>query len=78
MSSIKTVPTLQDLYFLQLCQEVSVPVEVHLVNFRVVVLNLGMGMVNEDSEVGQAALHREYLGKAADVVANAVHQTLYT
>lgn len=64
--------------FFYSCQEVSLPVEVHLVNFRVVVLNLGMGMANEDSEVGQAALHREYLGKAADVVADAIHQTLYT
>lgn len=56
-----------------LYQEVSVPVEVHFVNFRVVVLDLGMGLANEDSEVGQATLHREYLGKAADVIANAVH-----
>lgn len=63
--------------FFYLCQEVRVPVEVHFVNFRVVVLNLGMGMVNEDSEVGQATLHREHLGKAADVFANAVHQTLH-
>lgn len=54
----------------------SVPVEVHLVNFRVVVLNLGVCMANEDSEVGQAALHREHFGKAADVTADAVHQTL--
>lgn len=54
----------------------SIPVEVHLVNFRVVVLNLGMGMANEDSEVGQATLHREHFGKAADVIADTVHQTL--
>lgn len=55
----------------------AVPVEVHLVNFRVVVLDLSVNMADDDGEVGQAALHREGLGKAADVVANAVHQTLY-
>ncbi len=63
--------------FLYLCQEVSLPVEVHSVDFRVVVLNLGMGVANKDSEVGEAALHREHFGKAADVIANAVHQILY-
>lgn len=57
--------------------KVCVPVKVHFVNIRVVVLDLGMGMANEDSEVGQAGLHREYFGKAADVFANAVHQTLH-
>lgn len=55
---------------------VGVPVEVHLIDFRVVVLNLGVRMADEDGEVGQAALQREHLGKAADVFADAVHQTL--
>lgn len=65
------------IYFFHLCQEVSVPVEVNFVNFRVVVLNLCVSMANKDSEVGQAALHREHLGKAADVFADATHQTLH-
>lgn len=55
---------------------VGVPVEVHFIDFRVVVLNLGVRMADEDREVGQAALQREHLGKAADVFADAVHQTL--
>lgn len=55
---------------------ISLPVEVQLVNFRVVVLNLGVGVADEDGEVGQAALHRERLGEAADVGADAVNQTL--
>lgn len=55
-----------------------IPVEVHFVNFWVVVFNLGVHMVNEDGEVGQAALHWECLGKAADVIANAIHQICYT
>lgn len=55
-----------------------VPVEVHFVNFRVVVFNLGMCMVNEDGEVGQVPLHWECFGKAGDVIANAIQQIMYT
>lgn len=41
------------------------------------VLNLGVSVADEYSEVGQAALHREGLGKAADVFTNVVHQILH-
>lgn len=57
---------------------ISLPVEVHFVNFRVVVLNLGMCVVNKDGEIGQAFVHWESLGKACDVIANTIHQILYT
>lgn len=52
------------------------PVEVHLVDLGVVVLDLGVRVADEDGEVGQAALQGEHLGEAADVLANAVHQSL--
>lgn len=55
----------------------SSPVEIQFVNFRVVLFNLGMGMADGDSEVGKATLHREHFGEAADVISNAVHQTLH-
>lgn len=61
--------------FFYVCQDVGVPIEVHFVNFRVLVLNLGVDMADEDGEVGQATLHREHFGKAANVFANAVDQT---
>lgn len=54
----------------------GVPVEVHFVYLGVVVLDLGVRVADEDGEVGQAALQREHLGKAADVFADVVHQTL--
>lgn len=54
----------------------GVPVEVYLVDLGVVVLDLGVRVADEDGEVGQAALQGEHLGKAADVLADAVHQTL--
>lgn len=57
--------------------DVGLPVKVHSVNFRVVVLNLGMNMADKDGEVGQAALHGEYSGKAADVFADVIHQSLH-
>lgn len=64
---------------LQLFQDLGcrLPVEVHLVNFRVVVLNLGVNMADKDCKVGQATLHGEYFGKAADVFADVIHQTLH-
>lgn len=55
----------------------GLPVEVHSVNFRVVVLNLGVNVADKDGEVGQAALHGEYFGKAADVFADVIHQSLH-
>ena len=42
------------------------------------VLDLSMGVADEDGEVGQEVLNWERLGEAADVVADAVHQVLYT
>lgn len=54
----------------------DVPVEVYFVDLGVVVLDLGVRVADEDGEVGQAALQGEHLGKAADVFADAVHQTL--
>lgn len=48
-----------------------------MVNLRVLVLDLGVSVADEDSEVGQAALHREGLGKAADVSTDVVHQILH-
>lgn len=55
----------------------ALPVEVHLVDLGVVVLDLGVSVADEDGEVGQAALHREHLGEAADVLPDAVHQALH-
>lgn len=82
------IKQIDNLEFYRLCEKtffnlrtnvvVSVPVEIHFVDFRVVVFNLGMRMVNKDSEIGQASLHWECLGKAGDVIANAIHQILYT
>lgn len=58
------------------CELFDAPVEVHLVDLGVVVLDLGVRVADEDGEVGQAALQGEHLGKAADVFADVVHQTL--
>lgn len=60
------------------CQCVGLPVEVHFINFWVVVFYFSVSMADEDSEVRQACLHRESFGEAADVVADAIHQILDT
>ncbi len=55
----------------------EVPVEIHLIDLRVDVLDLWVCVRDHFGEVGQGAVNREELGESGDVWSNIVQKNLH-